>query len=229
MAIVFARGGSKGVPRKNLAKIGGKTLLERSLEIALKVVARENVFVSTDDAEIEAVALNAGANVLIRNSTLTADDSPEWLSWQHAVNSLRGMGREFDTLLSLPTTSPLRSVEDVQRCIEACQGDVDCALTVTRTSLSPAFNMVSMDAQKMARLLTPPENYVARRQDAPSAYAITTVAYAARADFVISNRGIWEGNVVGVEIPEERSLDIDTHWDLRVANLILSADWSGNV
>jgi CMP-N-acetylneuraminic acid synthetase len=112
--VVFARGGSKGIPQKNLAILGGKTLLRRSIEHGL-AAGFSTVFVSTDSEEIAEEAESAGGTVpFLRPSELASDESPEWHSWQHFSSFLAdGYPGQFTHLLVLPTTAPLRSQEDL--------------------------------------------------------------------------------------------------------------------
>lgn len=218
---IFARGGSKGVPRKNLREVGGRTLLDRSLDIAMKIPDREGVFVSTDDEEIAGIAGARGAEVIRRGPELSSDTSAEWLAWQHAIREARAMGSSCDVFLSIPPTAPLRSKDDVIRCLSALDEEVDCVVTMTSSAHHPAFNMVSPDEKGNLHLGAPEMSRITRRQDAPPLYSLTTVAYAAFADFVLENSSLWQGLVRGVEVPAERALDIDSEWDLHVADLVL--------
>ena len=93
---------------------------------------------------------------------------------------------------------------------------------VTPSARSPHFNMVTLAEGGRARLVIPPSDSIHRRQDAPPVYDITTVAYAARADFVLRAGGMFEGNVRAVVVPRERALDIDTEMDLRFAEFLIN-------
>lgn len=221
-AFVFARGGSKTVPRKNLRVVGGQTLLGRSIGIAKQVAGNNNVFVSTDSADIALEAEANDAQVIWRDSSIAGDDSPEWLSWQHAINEVSRLGVDFDVFVSVPTTAPLRSVSDVQACIDALESFIDCVVTMTPAAHNPAFNMVTTTDDNLIRLGSDDSTSIFRRQDTPSLFNLTTVAYAAHPDFVLTHNSLWEGRVRGVLVPQERALDIDTEWDLHIADLVLS-------
>lgn len=218
---IFARGGSKGVPRKNLRAAGGRTLLDRSIDIAAEIPDSAGVFVSTDDEEIASLSAARGARVIRRGPELSGDDSAEWLAWQDAISAARDMGFSCDIFLSIPPTSPLRISDDVIRCLDALDEEVDCVVTMTPSTHHPAFNMVSTNQNGFLRLGKSEAPEITRRQDAPTLFSLTTVAYAARADFVLKQSGIWQGLVRGVSIPPERALDIDSEWDLHVADLVL--------
>jgi N-acylneuraminate cytidylyltransferase len=126
------------------------------------------------------------------------------------------------TLVSLPTTSPLRSVADVESVVRAVETNgADLVLAVTEAARSPWFNMVTMDAENRVSVVI--KNGAARfsrRQDVPNVYDLTTVAYAARFCYVRSAGHMFEGDVVGVEIPRERAIDIDTELDLDIADYL---------
>lgn len=220
-AFIFARGGSKGVPRKNLRAAGGISLLERSISTAKQVFRSDRVFVSTDDDEIASEAVRVGAQVIIRGPALSSDNSPEWFAWQHAITTLRERGVFCDVMVSIPPTAPLRLSVDIQNCVSALDSKTDCVVTMVKSPLHPAFNMVSRDDDGMVRLGFSGSPSVSRRQDARPLYAMTTVAYVAWADFVLSHDNMWQGRVRGVEIPPERALDVDSEWDLHVADLVL--------
>ncbi len=220
-AFIFARGGSKGVPGKNLRVVSGKSLLARSIDAAQQVVALEKVFVSTDDNVIASEAAQLGAQVVRRGPELSGDNSPEWAAWQHGISSVREMGVACEVMVSVPTTAPLRAVGDVRRCLEALDDSVDCVVTITPSSHHPEFNMVTQSEQGIVRPGGSGAGAVSRRQDVSPLYNLTTVAYAAFADFVLEHDTMWEGRVRGVEIPAERALDIDSEWDLFIANLVL--------
>ena len=216
---VFARGGSKGLPRKNVLKLAEKPLLAHSIDSAKQVQRVERIFVSTEDPEIKQIAEQYGAEVIDRPPELAEDKAAELDAWRHAVSYLRDKGEVFDVLLSLPATSPLRSVEDIDRCLDALDGDTDVVLTVTPASRSPYFNMVSRLADGACQILSPSSGYT-RRQDVPEAYDITTVAYAVKTEFLQNSTHLLDGKTKSVVIPKERAIDIDDYWDFKFAELI---------
>ena len=215
-AFIFARGGSKGVPGKNIKEICGKPLIAYSIEIAQEIKSIEKIFVSTEDDNIAAIAREYGTKVIDRPPKLALDDSPEWLAWQHGVNWVREQGDKFDVFLSLPTTSPMRNKYDIQKVLEKLDSQTDVVLTMTPASRSPWFNMVTINRDGYASLVKQNKNKIQRRQDAPPAYDLTTVAYATRPQFILSHGSIFDGRVRAVEIPRERAFDIDTEldWDI---------------
>jgi CMP-N-acetylneuraminic acid synthetase len=223
VAFIFARGGSKGLPRKNLLPLAGKPLIVHSIDTALALPMVSRVVVSTDDEEIAQVAREAGADVpFIRPAMLAEDDAPEWLAWQHAIGFLRNAGETVDVFLSLPPTSPLRSTGDVECCLDLLSSsEADIVITVREAERSPYFNMVRRTNVGEVRLAV--EGRYHRRQDVPKLFDVTTVAYAARADFVMKSSRIFDGRVRAVLVPRERALDIDTRFDMAIAEVLVGA------
>ena len=220
-AFIFARGGSKGVPGKNIKEICGKPLIAYSIEIAKKIESIDKIFVSTEDDAIANVAKEFGADIIIRPHNLTQDDSPEWLAWQHAVNWLEEKGESFDIFISLPSTSPLRNKNDITQCLASLNEKTDMVVGITEASRSPWFNMVQQDEDGFLKVLMGNEESYIRRQDTPAIFDMTTVAYVSRPKFIANFTGIFDGNVKGVEIPAERALDIDTELDFEFAEYLM--------
>jgi len=223
---VFARGGSKGVPRKNLRMLAGKPLIAHAIETARAVRLIDRVIVSTDDPEIAEVGRRWGAEVpFLRPSELAADESPEWMTWRHAIRALDALfpSRTPDVLVSVPTTSPLRAPGDVEACIRTLlESDADAVITVTPARRNPYFNMVVFEAGYVRLASLPPAGGITRRQDAPAVFDITTVAYAARRGYVLAASSLLDGKVKAVVVPESRALDIDSEMDLKFAELLMS-------
>jgi len=226
LAATFARGGSKGIPGKNIRLLGGIPLVGWAVKAALASRYVSEVIVSTDDEEIAAIARDAGAlTPFIRPADLARDDTPEWLAWQHAIAwMMEKEGRQREFFLSVPATAPLRLPEDIDRCLERLfEGDCDIVITVCEAQRNPYFNMVTVDSKGFARLAAVPEVPVHRRQDAPSVYEITTVAYAARSCYVMEATGLFQGKIATVVVPRERSLDIDSPSDFALAENAIQA------
>ncbi|GGX84068.1 acylneuraminate cytidylyltransferase family protein [Vogesella alkaliphila] len=222
-AFIFARGGSKGLPGKNIKLLAGKPLLAYSIEVAKQLPEISQVFVSTDDKDIASVAVEYGATVIPRPDNLAQDDTPEWFAWRHAINWVKERYGEFDDFVSLPATSPLRSEQDVQTAIKKRrQTGADICISVTPASRSPYFNMVKATAEGEVELVIPPTGEVQRRQDAPTVFDITTVVYATTPHFVLEQYGLFSGKVVAIEVPKHRAVDIDDICDFRLAEVMLS-------
>ena len=220
-AFVFARGGSKGLPKKNVLPIGGLPMLAHGIRLALDLKEVDRIYVSTDCEEISAVAQLYGAEIIERPPSLASDNTPEWLAWQHAVSYVTQKFGPFDRFLSLPATAPLRSSDDVTKCLDALQDGIDMVITMTPSHRSPWFNMVIADDEQKLSLIAG-DGSVIRRQDAVKCFDMTTVAYVTRPGFITSSSSIWDGTVVGVEIPRKRAIDIDDELDYSIATYLMS-------
>ena len=225
VAFIFARGGSKGLPGKNIRALGGKPLIAWSIQHALAVKRIERIIVSTDSEKIAAVARDFGAEVpFLRPTELARDNSPEWLAWRHALNYVRETtGQLPEVMVSVPTTAPLRLALDIDNCLDEYEkGDADMVITVTDAHRSPYFNMVKTNADGTVGLVIPPQSIVARRQDAPAVYDMATVCYVANPEFVMTHNATFEGRVRAVHVPAERAIDIDTLLDFQIAESVLN-------
>ncbi|XPV76202.1 MAG: cytidylyltransferase domain-containing protein [Desulfovibrio sp.] len=217
---IFARGGSKGLPGKNIRPLGGVPLIGRAIQSGMKSGLIEKIFVSTDDPEIAAVAKEYGAEVpFMRPDELAKDTSAEWDAWRHAIENVD----DFDIFISLPATAPLRTEEDVTNCINCfLEGDVDVVVTATEAHRHPSFNMITEDDKGYASLVMPLEGLITRRQDAPEVFDMTTVAYVSTPSYIKNNDSVFRGKVKAVIIPPERAIDIDTQLDFDFAEFLLS-------
>ncbi len=226
VAFIFARGGSKGLPGKNIRLLGGRPLIAWSIQHALEVKRISRVIVSTDSLEIAEIAREYGAEVpFMRPPELATDEAPEWLAWRHAIDYLdKSTGGMPEIIVSVPTTSPLRSSFDIERCLDEFQkNESDIVITVTEAHRSPYFNMVRNNPDGSVVLVnTPLEKGISRRQDAPVVYDMTTVCYVASPDFIMNKDSIFEGCVKAVHVPPERAIDIDTLLDFQIAEILLS-------
>ena len=219
---IFARGGSKGIRKKNIRNLFGKPLIAYSLIMAKDILEIDEVFVSTDSSEIAEVAIPYGANIIKRPDNLAQDNSPEWLAWMHAVKWAFEKYGTFSKFLSLPATAPLRSKEDVEKCLGKFKLKNDVILTMTEANRNPWFNMVKKNKDGLIELAIQSKEKLFRRQDAPLVYDLTTVAYVLNPNFILENKSIWDGNVHGIYVPKERAIDIDSEYDLKLAEYLIS-------
>lgn len=207
----------------------GKPLIAWAIEQAHAVQGIRRVIVSTDSKEIGAVAAQYGAEVpFIRPSHLAKDNSPEWLSWRHALDFiLNDEGSLPDAFVSVPVTAPLRKPVDIERCLERFSaGDADVVITVTDAHRNPYFNMVTVQSNGSVGLVIPHADGICRRQDAPAVFDMTTVAYVANPVFVMTHESVFSGNVKSVYVPTERSIDIDTLLDFEMAEYLFARNKS---
>lgn len=226
-AWIFARGGSKGLPGKNIRPLKGKPLIAYAIETAKKSRFIKDVFVSTDSPDIAAVAEQYGAIVpFLRPAELAGDKSPECLAWRHAVNWMRSQDQydPMDIMVSLPTTAPLRTAEEVDQAIELfLKGEADTVIAVSKSARHPAFNMVYVDENGYAQtILSKYVEWVPNRQAYPPAYDITTAVYVFDVNFIMEHDVYLQGRVQAIVIPEDHGIDIDTLMDFQQAELILN-------
>jgi CMP-N-acetylneuraminic acid synthetase len=227
VAFIFARGGSKGVPRKNIRDLGGIPLIAYSIQIALECSSINCVVVSTEDEEIASISRKYGAEVpFMRPVELAGDDSNEYDAWKHAISSFEEISHEkIDVFVSLPPTSPLRSVSDVENCIhEYTKTEADTVITVKEATRSPYFNMVRDDDEGFSHIvnLAPDGARYIRRQDVPVVYDMTTVAYVSSPAFILNSDSIFSGKVRSVLVDDERAIDIDTMLDFKFAEFLIT-------
>lgn len=226
---VFARGGSQGLPGKNLREISGRSLLQIAVDLGREIELIDRVLVSTDSANIAEAARAAKAEVpFLRPAELSGNSSPEWLAWKHLAQHLIQSGAsKSDTLVSLPTTAPLRRADDVLRAMALYHdGDFDLVLGVAESHHNPWFNMVLREESGEVSIVLPASGQpVTRRQDAKNVFDITTVVYVTSLGFVLHSSGLLSGKVGSVLIPQERAVDIDSEFDLNIARQI--ALWGG--
>ena len=220
LAVITARGGSKGLPRKNVLPLAGRPLIGWSIAAALGSAAVGRVVVSTDDPEIAEVARAEGAEVpFLRPADLASDTASSLDVLRHALTECPG----HDYFVLLQPTSPLRQASDIDaawRLLKAT-GAASC-VSVCETAESPWLMYLQSDEGRLSRLLPEPERGL-RRQDLPVAYRLNGAIYLARrAGFLATGRLI-DPDTVALVMPPERSVDIDTLSDFDLAESLLRA------
>lgn len=224
VGFIFARGGSKGLPGKNIRPLLDKPLIAWSIEQAKAVTRLRRVIVSTDSPEIAEIALKYGAEVpYMRPAELATDNSSEWLSWRHGLEFLMETeGTLPDAMVSIPPTAPLRESQDIDNCLDLyLRGGADIVITATEAHRNPFFNMICKRADGKVELVMPLEERISRRQDAPEVFDMTTVAYVVDPKFVLNHTSHFEGSVSAVYVPKERAIDIDTLLDFEIAEILM--------
>ena len=222
VGIISARGGSKGVPRKNLRPLAGKPLIAYAIEAALQCSSLNRVIVSTKDEEIADVAREYGAEVpFLRPAELATDTAGHWLVWQHAITAMEAeSGQKIAVLVELQPTSPLREAEDIEGCVQQLlKSEADAVVTVIEARKHPSFSMVRLEAGTLSLLMPLPQP-IQYRQEAPEVYELTGAVYALRRDFLLKREHLFDGHIEGYVTPAERSLDIDTELDFAIAEFV---------
>ena len=220
IAFIFARGGSKGLPGKNIRPFAGKPLIAWAVEHAKAVKRIRRVIVSTDNEAIAKVALEHGGEVpFMRPGHLAEDNSNEWMAWRHALEFVRQEeGSLPQAMVSVPATAPLRHPLDIENCLDAfAAGGVDIVVTVTKAKHNPYFNMVKENGDGTVGLVIPTTDGIYRRQVAPNVYDMATVAYVADPIFVLNQKSIFTGRVKAVKVALEHAIDIDSIHDFKIA------------
>ena len=181
VCIIFARGGSKGLPGKNVKTLAGNPLIGWSIEKAVKVKRIKRVIVSTDSDEIASIAQKFGGEVLFKRPfELSEDNTPEWQAWMHALNYLKDVeGSLPEIMVSLPTTSPLRAVSDIEACLDEYEkGEADIVVTITDSHRNPYFNMVKKGLDGTFSLVNETAQTLGNRQSTPEVFDMTTLEAA---------------------------------------------------
>jgi len=224
LAVIPARGGSNGLPGKNLAVLAGLPLIEHSLRLAQLCPELARTVVSTDSDEIAAAACAAGGEVLSRPSALAEDDTPMLPVLRHALDALDPSGATYPFLLLLDPTSPGRLPEDVavaHRLLVEFP-DADGVVAVSEPSFNPIWHAV-VDLDGYIDPLFPEASSYSRRQDVPRVLRINAALYLFRAEFLRRETGTWmAGRHRLLEIPEIRAFHIDTQQDLDLCELELA-------
>jgi CMP-N-acetylneuraminic acid synthetase len=221
LCVIPARGGSKGLPGKNLRELGGKPLIAHSIEQALASRYVDRVVVSTDDAAIAAAAAAAGAEVpFVRPAALATDDSGSVDVLLHALDWLAQRERYApDALLLLQPTSPLRAVGDIERCTELLvDGGWDNVISVAAAHANPYFSLVERVDGKIRPVKQSP---ALTRQSAPAVYELNGAVYLWRTAALRHARGLFLERTEVYVMPRERSVDIDDLLDFKIAELLL--------
>lgn len=193
VSVVLARRSSKTEPRKNLRVLEDKTLLGRSIETAKEIAGKDRVFEFTKSETIANEGCACGAQVIHRDASLTAEESPEWLSWKHAITEVRGLMNDFEISVSIPTTGPLRAVSDCGARTNVLDGSADCVATMALASHGPAFKMVGKDRSDLIRLGAEETGFGSRKKDTPEMLDLTAVAYGGYHEFVLTQNSLWDG------------------------------------
>ena len=216
-ALIPARGGSKGIPRKNIKLIAEKPLIVWTIEAALRSSLLSAVVVSTDDPTIAEVARRAGALVpFLRPSELAQDETPGLDPVLHALDHLP----QFDSVLLLQPTSPLRTANDIDSCLQlALTHKAQSVVSVSEADTHPYWTYRVAEDLALRRFVN--AEPIARRQDLPQAFALNGALYFADVNW-LRLRGSFVGHeTLAYVMAKERSVDLDTPFDWKFAELLL--------
>ena len=217
---ICARGGSKGLPRKNLLPFAGLPLIAHSIRQALACPGIDGVYVSTEDEEIAQVAQAHGAQVPVRRpAELATDEAGKLPAIEHLVTYLEAAGQRIDWVVDLQPTSPLRALEDLQAAL-ALRGKAGLVVSVTQPSHNPYYTLVEAAPGGGLRLCkTPPGGAAVARQAVPQVWGLNGAIYVWRRDALAQavREGFWSVDMHPLVMPRERSVDIDDRLDFDMA------------
>lgn len=182
LVIIPARGGSKGIPHKNIKPLAGKPLIHYTIDVARQIVANEDICVSTDDPEIIQCVEDYGLKVpFVRPSELATDTAGTYEVLLHALNYYEQQGKSYDVVVLLQNTSPFRNAEHVKEALKLYRCDIDMVVSVNETKSNPYYNCFEEDAEGFLKKTLESSSFI-RRQDAPKTYEYNGGIYVINAE-----------------------------------------------
>ena len=225
LAVIPARGGSKGVPRKNIRDLCGKPVIAWTIETALAVGDDlHRVIVSTDDAEIAEAARMVGAEVpFMRPAELAVDTAPGLPVFQHAVAFVEEEERTpMDWVLVLQPTAPLRDAGDISKSLKlALEGGCDSIISVVRVLAEHPTLMKKIENDRLLPYCIEEKEGMRRQDYNPPAYMRNGAIYLTRRDVLMENNSVWGEVILPYVMPEERSYNIDSESDFRLVEMVM--------
>jgi len=219
LAIIPARGGSKGIPRKNIRMIAGKPLIAWTIEEAKKSKFIDCLITSTEDEEIASIAKSFGCDVpFLRPTELAKDDTPGIAPVIHAIKTLP---QHYNYVMLLQPTSPLRTVADIDGCLQECvRTKAPSCVSVVQPDKKPHWMYHRHDDGKLHPLINE-SKYFVRRQDIPPVYALNGAVYVAKTEWISETKSFVSDQTVGFSMEKLSSLDIDDETDFKICDYLL--------
>lgn len=225
LATICCRGGSKGVPGKNIRPLHHKPLIAYTIEAAKKSVLINDLIISTDDEQIADIAKQYGAKVpFMRPANLASDTASKWPVFIHAVEEYEKLtGNVVDYLVDLDVTVPLKTAEDIDGAITKAMNnpEVDVVITGYEPERNPYFNMMEVNKDGYAEIVKKGERPIVRRQDAPEVYSLTPAAYVVKKSALYEFEHWSKAKCMIYPIPRERAVDIDTEIDFKIVEFLM--------
>lgn len=213
LGVITARGGSKGLPRKNIVNVNGKPLISWTINSGKESKYIDRLILSTEDNEIAKVAEEFGCEVpFLRPEELASDTSS---SYEVILHALEHIDIEYDLVVLLQPTSPLRSSKDIDACIELCADGKQSCVSIVQID-KPLHCLYTKNREEQLLPLDRDYNLANRRQDGVSVYAINGAVYVFRPDWFRRQNAFVDSETVAYLMPSARSLDIDTKADLSI-------------
>jgi len=225
LGAICCRGGSKGVPGKNIRLLNGKPLIAYSIETAHHCTMLDDVIISTDSAEIANIAIDYSAKVpFMRPASLATDEASKWPVFLHALETYEHQyGKEISYIVDMDVTVPLKTIADIDGAIKMAllYPETDVVITGYVPEKNPYFNMMEITSRGYAEIVKKSEGPIVRRQDAPKVFGLSGAAFVIKKS-ALYNYSHWSQAVCRVfEIPRERALDIDEEIDFELIKLLL--------
>lgn len=224
LCTICARGGSKGVKNKNIKELGGKPLIAYTIEQAKASKLFEHIVISTDSDVIANVAKAYGAEVFFKRSDEMASDTAGKLDVirDAFMRSEAHYQKQYDYLVDLDATAPLRSVEDIINSFEQFKKDNnDNLITAMPSRRSPYFNLVEVGNDGKVKLSKKLDSAILRRQDAPKSYDMNASIYIWKREVILEEKTLFLEKTGLYVMPEERSIDIDTELDFEFVEFLM--------
>jgi len=221
LVIIPARGGSKGIPRKNIKPLNGKPLIYYSIDCARAICPDEDICVSTDDAEIISVVEQYGLKVpFVRPAELASDTAGTYEVLLHALDFYEKQGRHYDAVVLLQNTSPFRKAEQVKEALELYNDKVDMVVSVKECAANPYYCVFEEDKDGFLHVCKG-EGNIFRRQDAPKVYEYNGAVYIMKAATLKTTHMHKMQKRVKYVMDDLSSFDLDTMWDWQMAEMLL--------
>jgi CMP-N-acetylneuraminic acid synthetase len=223
LGVIPARGGSKGIPRKNLVPLLGQPLIVYTLRCAQMSERLQRTVLSSEDPEILEVARAAGADIpFVRPATLAGDASTSAEVVRHALDTLEEAGERYDAVVLLEPTAPLRTAADVDAAIDRLEASgADAVISVCRVDAPHPVKMQRIEDNRLVPFLPELWRDGLTRQQLPPVYALNGAVYATRTGVIRATGSLWGRNAAPLVMPPERSVNIDSPLDLALAELLL--------
>ena len=222
LCTICARGGSKGLPNKNLLKIGDKSLIGHTLTQAKAIDAIDCIIVSSDSNEILKEGEIYAADILLqRSAKLASDDAGKIDAIIDCLNHAESnLNKHFDYVIDLDVTSPLRNLVDIENCLEFTKDQgFKNLITVTNSKKNPYFNQIEI-TNEGPQLVKSGHN-IKGRQSAPKVYDMNASIYVWSRNFLINEKTLFSRDTIVYDMPEERSLDIDNELDFKIVKHLI--------
>lgn len=226
LGTICCRGGSKGVPGKNIKLLNGLPLISYTIYSAKKTKLINDLIISTDSIEIADIAKQFGAAVpFMRPSDLASDTASKWPVFIHAVEEYEKLtGKEVEYLVDLDVTVPLKSAEDIDGAIQLAMNNqnVDVVITGYEPERNPYFNMMEINEDGFAEIVKKSSKPIVRRQDAPQVYSLTPAAYVVKKSALYNFEHWSKAKCMIYPMPRERAIDIDTEIDFKIVEFLIN-------